>query len=156
MKIFKNRKTLIVLIIIVVLILVGVILAVFFKPESKAKPNAYDFEGEVVELPNTVTYTNDKLNEKHCIEDICIGNVTFYYNDLEGRVEYTITNNSKTTRSGYLKMVFNDQELSVIYKDLRPKKTINSRSQYMGMEIKDKSNYSLRKMTKEEISKITK
>lgn len=156
MKILKNRKTLIIVIIIVLLIIVGVVLAICFKPESNAKPNAYDFENEAVELPNTVNYTNDKLNEKHCVGDICIDNVTFYYNDLEGRVEYTITNNSKTTKSGYLKMVFKDQELSIIYKDLGPKKTIKSRSQYMGMEIKDKSDYSLRKMTKEEISKITK
>ena len=53
-------------------------------------------------------------------------------------------------------MVFNDSYLVITYKDLLPKKSIKSFSQYMGVEIKDKSDYKLEKLSKEEIKKIIK
>jgi hypothetical protein len=53
-------------------------------------------------------------------------------------------------------MVFKNKTLKVVYQDLAPKKTIRSQSQYSGIEIKDKSDYKLEKLTKEEISKLVK
>ena len=152
----KKRKIIIIVIIILILVLIGLIIKLCFKPKRGITGNNYIIPKEVIELPNTVTYENEELSSKHCIDDICIDNAIFYYNDEEGRVEYTITNNSDEIKSGYLKMIFKDQELIIIYKDLLPKKTVNSRSQYIGMEIKDKSDYTLKKLSKEEIGKIIK
>ena len=53
-------------------------------------------------------------------------------------------------------MVFNDKSLVVVYKDLVPKQTINSFSQYSGIEITDKSDYKLEKLSKKEIKQIIK
>lgn len=151
-----KRKILIIVIIIVILLLIGLMIFLNIKPKGDEGLNSYDFKNDAVELPNTTTYENEKLSSSHCVKDICIDNVKFYYNDNEGRVEYTITNKSRDIKSGYLKMIFNDQELLVVYKDLGPKKTIKSRSQYIGFEIKDKDNYVLKKLSKEEISKLKK
>lgn len=156
MKILKKHGILIIIIAIVILLVIGLILYLNGKPIKNDLLNSYDYDDKVVELPNTSTYKNDKLSSKHCLNDICIDNATFYYNDNEGRVEYTITNNSNSIKSGYLKMIFKDQNLKIIYKNLEPKKTIKSRSSYMGIDIKDKSDYKLEELTKEEISKIVK
>ncbi len=151
------KKNKILIIIIALLILALICLIIFFiKPKSSSLGNLYDVNNEKTELPNTTIYKNDKLLEKHCLNSICIDDVIFYYNDDMGRIEYTITNNSNKVKSGYLKMVFNDLEITIVYKDLEPKKTINSKYQYSGIEIKDKSDYKLRKLTKEELSKFIK
>ena len=156
MKFIRKHLILLIIILIVILVVVGIILFLNRNPRRDNIGNTYKFNNEVVELPNTVSYKNDNLISKHCLKDICIENATFYYNDEMGRVEYTITNNSNKTVSGYLKMVFNDQSLIIVYKDLVPKKTINSFSQYTGIEIKDKTDYKLEKLSKEEIKSIIK
>ena len=151
----KRNRTLIIIVTIILLILIALIIF-FISPKAPKLGNSYDVNTEKVELPNTSTYKNDKLSSKHCLNNICINNVIFYYNDNMGRIEYTITNTSNKVQSGYLKMVFGDRELTIVYKDLEPKKTINSRYQYSGIEISDKSDYKLRKLTKEEMSKFIK
>lgn len=156
MEFIKKNKVLIIIIAIIILIIVGLIILFIPKKGEEEWSNSYNFSNDVVELPDTVTYENDKLSSKHCLNSICIEDVTFYYSGDTGRVEYTITNTSNKTVSGYLKMVFKDESLIVAYKDLVPKRTIKSRTQYTGKEINDKSNYKLKKLTKEEISKIKK
>ena len=156
MKFIKKHGILIIIVLIVILVIVGVILFLNSMKKDTGKGNEYDFDDEVIELPGTTSYKNDELSAKHCLNNICIDKATFYYNDNIGRVEYTITNTSKTKKSGYLKMVFKDKSLIVVYKDLEPNKTIKSQSQYQGVEIEDKSNYKLEKLTQEEINKIIK
>ena len=149
----KKNKIIIIIITIAILILVGLIIFFITPKNNNYIGNTYNFSDDTLKED---TYKSDQLSSKHCLNNICINDVTFYYNDKMGRVEYTITNNSNEVESGYLKMVFNDQSLLVIYKNLNPNETINSRSQYEGIEIKDKSDYKLEKLTKEEISKIVK
>ena len=125
--------------------------------KDTGRGNDYKFQEEVIEIPGTTIYKNDELSAKHCINEICIENVVFYYNDKVGRVEYTITNTSKKKKSGYLKMVFNNTtSLLITYSDLESNESIKSESQYMGIEIEDKSDYKLVELTEEEINKIIK
>ena len=156
MKFIRKHLIAIIIVLIVILIIVGVILYLNSKPKLANIGNSYKFNSEEIELPNTVSYKNEKLSSKHCLNDVCIEDATFYYNNEVGRVEYTITNNSDKTVSGYMKMVFNEQSLVIVYKDLFPKRTVKSSSQYMGMEITDKNDYKLEKLTKEEIKSIIK
>ena len=155
-EIYKNNKILIIVIAIIILVIVGLIVLLIPKKGEDEWGNSYNFSDDVVELPDTVTYNNEKLTSRHCLNSICVEEVTFYYSNDTGRVEYTITNTSNKTKSGYLKMVFKNEFLIIAYKDLVPKRTIKSRTQYTGKEIKDKSDYKLKKLTKEEISKIKK
>jgi len=156
MKFIKKHRILIVSILLVILIVVGVILFLNSRNVDTGRGNEYKYEDEVIELPGTTSYKNDELSSKHCLNGICIDNANFYYNDEMGRVEYTITNTTKKRKSGYLKMIFKDKSLLIVYNDLEPGKTIKSVSQYQGIEIEDKSDYKLEKLTKEEISKIIK
>ena len=159
MKFIKNNKILIIIIAIVISVIIGLILF-FTSGNGKETPgNSYIFSTEKSEIPGTITYSNEKLASKHCLNDVCISDVVFYYKDDQGRVEYKITNNSSNYRkakSGYLKMVFDDKSLLVVYNNLRSGVTVKSQAQYMGMEIKNKEDYKLEKLTKKEISKLIK
>ena len=156
MNFIKKHKILIIIISIIILIIVGVILFLTYGGHDSGRGNHYIIDDEVIELPGTVTYKNEALASEHCLNGICISDAVFYYNDEFGRVEYKITNNSNKKKSGYLRMIFKDQTLLVRYKDLEPNKTVESKSQYVGIEITDKSDYKLEELTKEEISKIKK
>ena len=156
MKFIKKHKILIVLILLIILIIVGVILFLNSIKRDSGRGNDYNFEEEVIELPGTTNYKNEQLSSKHCLKGICITEANFYYNDTVGRVEYKITNTSKKKKSGYLKMVFKNKYLIVVYKDLEPNETIKSQSQYVGMKIEDKSDYKLEELSKTEIDNIIK
>lgn len=155
-KLKENKLTLIIILAMIILIIVGVVLFFTSNPTGKKILNNYNFKDETVELDGTNVYKNENLYSKHCLNGICINEATFYYNDKEGRVEYTITNTSNEVKSGYMRMIFGSQSLVIVYKDLAPNKTINSRSQYEGVDIKDKSDYKLLEFTEEEISKMPK
>lgn len=154
MKFIKEKRNLVIIILIVILVIIGLIL--FFKYQGKNQfvNNNYVINDEQSELPGTVKYSNEQLSIEHCLNNICISDAVFYYNDSFGRVEYSITNNSKNVASGYLKMVFDEQTLMVVYKNLSPGDTVRSKSQYSGVEIKNKDDYKLKKLTKKEISQI--
>lgn len=156
MNFIKKNRILIIVILLIILIVVGVILFINSRVKDTGRGNDYKFKEEVIEIPGSTTYKNDELSAKHCLNKICIENVVFYYNDKMGRVEYTITNTSKRKKSGYLKMVFNNKSLIIAYNDLKSMETVKSESQYMGIEIEDKSDYKLVELTEEEINKIIK
>ena len=148
----------IIIIAIILLVIIGLILF-FNSGKEEPRENNYTFNLEYSEIPGTIVYNNEKLTSEHCLNEVCISDVTFYYRDDEGRVEYNITNTSsdyKKVKSGYLKMVFDDKSLLIVYSDLRSGMTVKSQTQYMGMEIKNKEDYKLEKLTKKEISKIVK
>jgi len=154
----SKRNILIIILISIAIILVGIIL-LFVVPKKKddekeKKTNSYKFSKEVIEIPGTKEYTNEVLSSKHCLDNICIENAKFYYRDNEGRVEYNIINTGKKKTSGLLKMVFDNQQLVVSYKDLKPNKKVKSKSEYSGMEINNKEDYKLLELTSEEKSKI--
>lgn len=156
MKFIKKNKILIIIICIIVLIVIGLIL--FFNSNREQEPeiNDYNYNNTPRELTDTTVYSNDNLSSSHCLNGICISKATFYYTDSVGRVEYTITNTSDKEKSGYLKMVFKEQSLIISYKKLKPKESITSKSQYIGMEISNKEDYKLEKLSDDEISQIIK
>lgn len=155
MNFIKKHKTLSIICLIVLLLIICVILVLVFKPKDPKITGSYR-EGEVIELPGSKTYNNENLIAKHCLNGICISDATFYYNDEFGRIDYTITNTSKETKSGYLKMVFGDESLIIAYSDLKPNKSVKSSSQYWKVEINDMTDYKLEKLSDKEISQIIK
>ena len=149
----------VVIVIIIILILILLILGLIFgrkKTIPKLDSEKYNFSDSIDELPNTETYTNDKLKESHCIDGICVEDVTLYYDGNRGRIEYNIYNKSKKNKSGYLKMFYGKEYVVIRYKDLEPGNTIKGKSSYKNMEISDKDDYVLKKMTNEEIKSIKK
>lgn len=154
----KKRKIIIITIIILILILLSIIIFFIVSPKKKAKnsSNDYVFAKSQKELPGTKTYTNDKLKEAHCIDNVCIENVVFYYKGNSGRVEYTILNRNDYEVTDTLRMVFKDKSLLISYKNLPGKKRIKSTSRYVNVEIENKENYKLKKLSKEEKEKIIK
>lgn len=155
----KSRKILIYIIIAILLILFSIMIIFVIKPSKKHKDsweNRYNFSKEVVELPGTKKYTNDEIKKAHCVNNICVEDVLIYYADEGGRIEYRVTNKSSKTASGYLKIVYDKHEFVVIYKDLKPNDSINSISEFKGIKIGENENYTLKKLSKEEIKKIIK
>ena len=124
------------------------------KEEIKSDRNKYNFSNQITEVEGTQYYTNDSLQSSHCLEDICIERASFFYNGNNGRVEYTIKNQSNKKASGYLKMVFGNKALYVSYKDLEPGKSVRSVSSYLDVKISNKEDYRLEKLTKDEMRKI--
>ena len=153
----KNKKILLISTIII-LILILVILEVFLYKNDKDKNenlNNYRYGEALEELPGSKKYTNNKLKASHCLDNICIENLVFHYLDNSGRIDYIVRNKSNKKRRGYLKIVFKDQSLIIIY-DVEAKGIIQTSSRYEGFDIKNKKDYTLKKLSKEEEEKIIK
>lgn len=151
----KNRKILIICLIILVIILLVIIGIFIFGNPKKKEVNIYNYTNKSEELPGSKEYTSNKLKASHCLKKICVENVVFHYTDNAGRVDLTVYNKTNKKKSGYLKMVFKEQELVIIY-DVDGGGRIQTSSNYEGFEIKDKENYTLEELSKEEIEEITK
>ncbi len=135
-------------------VVLGIILAKEPDKENKITDNKYHFSTEVVERTDTKEYSNDVLQSKHCLDDICISEAKFYYLENEGRVDYTIENIGNKVQSGFLKMIFGGDSLVVAFSDLEPGKVVHTTSQYGGQTIKDMSDYTLDYLTEEEKNSI--
>jgi len=151
-----NRNILIMIIIAIAIIIVGIILiSIIPKNKGEEKPkytNSYKFIKD--KNPDIKEYTNDKLNSKHCLNDICIENAKFYYKENEGKVVYTITNNSKKEKEVFLYMIFNEKKLLIHYKKLKPNEKVTSYSEYIGVDIENKDDYTLQALTEEQKNSI--
>ena len=79
MKFNKKHGIILIIGLIIILIIIGLILYLNKKPRPANIGNSYKFNGEEIELPNTVNYKNEKLSSKHCLKDICID---FFGNSL--------------------------------------------------------------------------
>lgn len=153
----KAHKETVYIVLIIVALLVVIILGVLLAPEKKDNPksnNNYHFTNEVKEIEGTVEYSTDDLKKDHCIDDICISDATFYYLGDEGRIDYVVTNNSSSKKSGSYKMVFGDEYLVVYFTDIEPGKSFKTTSQYIGKTIPNMDDYTLDYLTDEEQSKI--
>lgn len=160
MKDMDKRKLILIIVIIIILIIL-VILAFFgsinkFENKEIDSDKQYNFTGNVVELPNTVTVSNTNLSSSHCLNNICISNLKIYYVGTDGRAEYTITNNSSATASGYLKINFgNNKSLIAVYKNLNAGSSVNTVSVYSLKDLSNVSSYTLEQLTQSEINDIT-
>lgn len=154
----KNLKLLLTIIIVLVAILLIIVLVSVFKGNDKGSyKNKYNSGDSIDELPGIVKYDSDNLLKSHCIDNICVKNVKLYYDEKNknGRIEYTIVNEGKKKSTGYLKLVFNDS-IIIYYKDLEPKGEIQTTTQFDNKKISDKTDYKLKKLTDDEMSKIKK
>jgi hypothetical protein len=157
--IFKkiSKKKLIIIIIIIALILVLVGISLFGPQNEEVEENkTINDSGVYVEEPGTVTISNDDLSSNHCIDDICLSNVKIYYVDTQGRVDFTITNYSKKTVTGYLRLKFGNESLVIPYNKLKSNKSVNSSTMFIAKDLSQAVDYTIEKLTDEEISKIIK
>ena len=143
---------------IAVFLLIGLLeILVFSKPKTfpeASKDNQYNVSKEKVKEKGLHEYTNDQLANAHCLDGICIDSLTFYYTESGGRIEYSITNLSSETATGYLKLVFQKQSLVAIYEDLKPNQTIKTSSFYVNAQISHKEDYTLERLTEKEIEDL--
>ena len=154
----KNQKILIIVIVIVLVIVLSILSVIFEKkkPTNDKLNNNYEISNKIEDEPGTKSYTNEKIKRSHCIDNICVEDVIFYYNDNQGRIEYKVINKSSKKSSGYMKIVYSNKSFVVIYNDLEPGQSIETRSQFSDIKISDQDDYKLEKMSKEEINKIIK
>lgn len=151
----KSKYILIVAIICLLIGLGGVVLSARLGQFPKSsKKNDYHFSSTTIQPVNMKQYTNENLKKSHCLDDICIENVNFYYTDEGGRIEYTIENRTNRIVSGSMKLVFENQSLTAIYNQLAPNSRLRTSSYFSKMQIYNKEDYTLRYLTEEEKSKI--
>ena len=156
-KLKKRKKMLLGMLIgvsFVIVVVVAVILAPGKKEESTFKNDNYYISGEIKEATGTKEYSNETLQSKHCLDDICISEAKFYYLDNQGRVDYVIENVGSTKKSGLYKMVFGEDKLIISFKNLEPGKTHKSTAQYLDKTISDMNDYSLEYLTEEEKNSV--
>jgi len=152
----NKRNILIIIIVVLILVLLLVILFAVNNHKPKTNGNNYVISSKEKELNGTEEHTSEKLKSSHCVDKVCVENVSIYYNGSEGRVEYTIYNKSSKEVSGNLMMVFGDDTILVAYSKLGAKGKIETSSFFTDKNISDKDDYVLRKLTKEEEKKIIK
>ena len=151
-----NLMVIIVATLIVILIIVGIILA--SKIGKKENPgdmsDGYDISDQVVNAPGTKVITNDNLDAMKCLEGICISKVNVYANDDHGRVECNVTNNNTEVQSGYIRVRINNAAVTVAYRNLAPGETRSAYAAWGGKEVVSVDDYSLEKLTQEELDAI--
>jgi hypothetical protein len=154
-----DKRRLILIIVIIIILIILIILAFFgslnkFENKEIDNDKQYNFSGNVVELPNTVTVSNTSLSSEHCLSNICISNLKIYYVGTDGRAEYTITNKSSATVSGYLKINFGSESLIAVYKNLSAGSSITTISMYSSKDLSKVSSYTVEQLTDSDKAKI--
>ncbi len=154
----KNVKV-IVIVLVVILLLVGIVEIVLFSrkkeaPKGPVRSNDYVISSQIEEAPGTVTYNTPTLSAEHCLDSICVQDVTFYYTDEGGRIEYTVVNKTDQVVGGFLKLVFGKQSLRIVYQDVPAGGSIKSGTFYSGKKIESMDDYHLEHLSKEDNKKI--
>ena len=152
----NKRNILIIIIVVLILVLLLVILFAVNNHKPKTNGNNYVISSKEKELNGTEEHTSEKLKSSHCVDKICVEDVSIYYNGSEGRVEYTIHNKSSKKATGNLMMVYGEDTILVAYDNLEAKTSISTSSFFRNKKINEKEDYVLRKLTKEEEKKIIK
>ncbi len=153
-----NNKVKYVIIALVFFLVIGIVEMYFFsRPKKHVKGdsvNHYSVSSQKIKNSNLKVYTNEQLKETHCIDVICVENVTFYYENNRGKISYSIMNQSDKVVSGFVKLVFGEQYLIAPYENLKANQKIQTSSYFEGISISAKENYVLEKLTKAEEDKI--
>lgn len=154
----KKSKKLILLIIVIIafLFIVFGILYLVSNNKSNVGYNQYRISDQVVEFEGTVIMKSPQLTDGHCLDDICVKNVAIYDIGGEGRIEYTVTNNSDKTVSGILKLNFGDTYTYVAYNDLESGKSLSTKTMYRNGKFVDVKDFKIEKLTDEEMARIKK
>ena len=94
----KQRKVKWIIVVAAVLLLIVVVVAALFLGKKDADTNNATQNnyviGPVEEKEGTTIYTSEVLKAEHCLDSICVEDVTFYYTEEGGRIEYSIINKS--------------------------------------------------------------
>ena len=151
----NKRRVLIIIIVVLIVILSTSILLNVGKKSKYSDYNNYKIVRKAVDLPGTYVRQVGNLASSHCLDDICITNVSIHYTGMSGRIDYTIVNNSKKSKNGYMKMVFDDVYLVVPYNLKKGKKTEGS-IQYDNTDLSNVYDYKLKKLSNKELSNIKK
>lgn len=152
----KNIKLIIIALIFIlgIVIIVSVISIKSDKEKGYKEENKYRISDEVVEVPGTKIITSDRIKERHCLNDICVTNMTFYTYGKDGRIECTVKNESEEEKSGYIKIKVNGISLIANYDNLVPGKESKTVARYTGVEFTDIEDYTLEELTKKEKKNI--
>ena len=153
----KNKIKYIIIALAFFLVLGFVEIILFSQSKNLSKgdsENHYSVSSEKGQASYDTTYTNEKLKAVHCVDSICIENVTLYYQGTNGKMEYTIENRGSEAVSGFVQLVFGDKSLIVSYQDLKAKQKIQGSSYFTEIKIQNTEDYVLKKLTDEEKSEI--
>lgn len=144
MKKFDKKKIFIV-IIVLVLVLLLIILGLFTGKDEEVDLSNYP--------DGTKLITNRKLKAEKCIDNICVSNLHIYYVNKTGTVEFTLENKKDVKASGYYKLVFDDEELIIIYR-FDGKGKYNSKTSFNSRDLSKAKDYKFEKLTKEDEKRI--
>ena len=157
----KKTVKILLIVIAVILLLVGIVEIIHFSRKeetpnntNKFSENHYNIASEVEEAPGTKVYTSPTLDKEHCLDTICVENVSFYYTDEGGRMEYTVINKSDKAASGFLKLVFGNQSLKIVYQDVPAGGKTKSGTFYSQKKIQSMEDYHLEHLSDDEYKKI--
>lgn len=142
-----NNKNLIIVICIVILSGILFSLAFIIKPKTEKYDTSNYPEG-------TKVNTSKKLQNEHCVDNICVSNVYIYYVGDRGEIKYTVENRSSSSKKGYLKMIFNGTEIYLNYDFSQNGNKYENIASYTGTDIGKVKNYTLKKLTEKEEKSI--
>lgn len=160
MKKFFTKYKLICFIILlsVFLIILGILL--FSKspkqentPPSKEKKTASYKENYVYDnniYRDATVVSNEALTKEHCLDEVCIKDLTIYQGTYYNNVVLKIVNKTTKTKTGQLALVFGDRVLFVSYKNLKEGDTTNYTVELGDKMISDSSDFTVRYLTDDE------
>ena len=151
----KNKKLIIILVLAIVAFLL-ILTSIYLSGNSKKNisENQYRISDKIVEFEGTNIIKNDQLIEGHCLDNICVKDVTIYDTDGEGRIEYTVVNNGSTEISDILKLNFGDSYTYIIFSALQPNQSVKSKTMYRKGNYNNVEDFTIEKLSKEEFEKI--
>lgn len=159
---FTNTVALVLLIAGIILLLFGILLynanevVPLPKPEIPEETQEEN-QDEIDKMYNRERNKSPKFKEKHCVEDICILELTnIYEKNLIGIISGEIVNNSRQSLpAGYLKadFIINDKKetLYLVHDEIKPQETFNMEMHYDRYDIIKATDYKLSIPTDEEV-----
>lgn len=160
-----KNKTLITIIVVVILLIISIVMILIGKMQDLKKDdkvikenNLSDQTSVFINKPykNAKKITSKKLSKEHCLNDICIKDLTIYYTAESNNIELKVVNKGKNTATGYLKVVFGEKAMTVAYNSLGKKKPSPYTIQLGKEKLSDTSDFTVRELTSEELAKIKK
>lgn len=157
---WKNKAVL--PIVLISIVLVAVMLVLIFsnitkKKDGDSKKSKSNEQTSVFfnnPYKDAKKITNKTLSKEHCLDDICVKNLTIYYTKESNNIELTLVNKGKKAATGYLKVVFGNKAMTVFYDSL--KKESPYTIQLGKEELSETSDFTVRELTNEELAKIKK
>jgi len=152
----KNLRVMIVTVVVflsLLLFVIGSVLLFGGKDKKKGGKAEYDI-AEVDIYKDFKVTTSEKLKKEHCLDKICINDLTIYQDDGKYDIVFKIKNTGSLKKSGYLKVVFGNRPLTVKYTNLKGKSSTNYTIQLGKYGLGEVDDFEVRELTDKELSKI--